>query len=276
MYAPKQSPFMKTVWLIGWAGLILGSTLVPARGNVISISPDAFGPSAQTETFEGIVGIDLPINSQWDPSSNIAPGYQFRSGLTLATQTAANVANVLDFNAYGYVNPMPGHAFLGYSLGPDDGSIWGPPWGTVGGPPGGGPGTTLPSGTAILTLHNDRAIFGFDSPVAQVGSYFEAHMYAEVGLMGDLTLEAFDAEGQSLGSLTRYGDGVLHDNALDSWIGLATEDGRPLISSVVVTLPRTSSGSYGVAVMDNVMFEVPEPMSLFLLLPGALFLCRRR
>jgi hypothetical protein len=274
MFTSKRSSFMRSAWFMGGVVLILGYTLVPARGDIVSISPDAFGPSAHTETFEGIVGVDLPLDSAYSPTSTIPTGYQFASGLVVADESVSDVAGVFDFNAYGFVRPAG--MYIGYGLGMEGGSIYGLPEWTVGGPPAGSATTTLPSGSAILTLHNGYATFGFDSPVAQVGSYFEASIFEMIGIMGDLTMEAFDVDGHSLGSVTSFGDGVANDNALDSWIGLATADGRPLINSVVMKLPVSIYESYGVAVMDNLMFEVPEPTSLLLLLPGALCFCRRR
>ena len=54
------------------AAVLLCLSASVALGEVIPIDPDEFGPSAIVEDFEGIVGVELPID-HWTTIASIVP-----------------------------------------------------------------------------------------------------------------------------------------------------------------------------------------------------------
>lgn len=88
------------------------------------------------------------------------------------------------------------------------------------------PSTTLPSGTAFGSLCGYPVMtVEFSSPVEAVGTYFEE---------STITLTAYDVNQSVLGFVTATGDGVVPDNSVDSWLGLAAADATAAIASVTL------------------------------------------
>jgi hypothetical protein len=262
-------------WL-GPTGLALALALTsPALGGTVSVPSSYFGPSATVDTFEGIAGVSLPLNSTYTvPSSPIPDGWMMPSShATVTTPSGSN--SVFDFNAAGFVNPDPNFFIFGYSLGPDGGQMYGDPSWAAGGIDG--LTTTLPSGSAFLALDAHAAHITFPTPVEAVGSTFEAAMYFDVGENGDLTFIAYDTGGNEIGQVTVFGDGVLNDFAVNSWIGIATDDGTASIASIDVLGPLDSNGLRNPAVLDDFRVLVPTPGTLLAFgLCGAPLVRRRR
>ncbi len=243
---------------------VIGGVLAaPVSADVVPIDVGAFGPGATIETFEGIVGVEIPADPFFTIFGDLPVPFDFGNGVVL---TGSNVppdgnASIADFS----VDPGSG---VGWGLSLQGGSIE--------------EDTVIPSGTSFLT-HGNIGPSGelvpleltFDAPVSRVGAFLEASILDGV-LDGFLSLEAFDGLGNSLGLVTGFADGAgrLVDDPsidlgpLDTWLGLETADSQPLIKRVEII------GDF--MVMDDLHFEVvPEPATLTLLAISSL-LCRRR
>lgn len=234
-------------------------TVGHVTAEVIPINPGDFTPAATVETFENILNVTIP--PAISPISGHMPfPYDFGSGVSLIAGAPLpdGYVDIVDFQ---FDSPP---ATFGWGLGAT--SIW--------------TGIELPSGTAVLGHSNvvtpdppySPMVFEFANPVARLGAYCEAFIDTMPGT-GEVSIEAFDANGASLGSIVAMTDGAGWDRfgnyygPVDSWIGLETGDGQPLIKQIAVS--GTSM------VMDDLTFEVPEPASLAMLVV-AMFWLRKR
>jgi hypothetical protein len=258
--------------------MVLGVLLpnVPTRaGGVVSVPPEYFGSDAITETFEGVVNVLLPFDGPW-PRSKLPTGWTLpASGATISYAASGDSPIIMDFDPQGYINPG---AIIGYGLSLDGGDMYGRPGTAAGGPPPGAFPTQLPSYDSFLALGFDSPLrLTFETPVIAVGSYFEGAAFFGVGMMGDVTFVAYDANNSVLGSLNVVGDGVKFDHALDSWIGIATKDGSASIAWIEILGPLDNSGFRNAAVLDNLSIHVPEPAGVLGVIGiGVLLASRRR
>jgi hypothetical protein len=231
-------------------------------------SSDEFG-AATVETFEGIAGVSLPL-LPWEelitPMSELPNPYTLPSGAVYHSNNDEQ-ARVFDYAAPGYSG---GPENWGWGLSSEGGTIHHL--------------TPLPSGTAFFGAYcgwdpapapPGTVMFDLPLPAQKVGVYVESSLWVEMGYDGVVVLEAFDALGQSLGSVAAVSDGVTelwagppYPNGLDTWIGLRTDDGAFSIYSVAL------HGRNVVA--DNLMFVVPEPACAIMLALASVQLLRRR
>ncbi len=245
-----------TISLLVMTAIACLAVTAPGIASVVPVDVSGFGPATTIETFEDIAGVEIPADPFFLAFADVPIPFDFGNGVSLTLSNVApdGVASILDRSlATGF----------GWGLGIDGGEIQ--------------DDTVIPSGTAILTHSTGTPNgeiapleFTFDQPVARVGAFMEA---SNLGL---LSLEAFDVDGISLGLVDTFSDGagrLIFDpdidlGPLDTWLGLETADGQPLISSVVIL------GDY--MVMDDLHFEVPEPASLSLFAVVGLLALRRR
>ncbi len=236
----------------------------PASADVVPVGPGGFGSGAAVEGFENIVNVQIPATPPYNIFAGLPVPFDFGSGVSL---TAANPepgggASIADWQFDDSNSPEGwGLSFEGGSIGADTG---------------------LPSPTSALchdtyTPSGDipPLRFTFATPVARVGAYTEAAIWQLLGYDGSVTLEAFDDGGASLGLVQVFANGAgwnifvyppVYLGPLDTWVGLETVGGEPLIKSVEFV------GRY--LAMDDLTFEVPEPATVALM--ALLILARRR
>jgi len=219
---------------------------------IVPALPDEFG-SATVETFEGIAGVSLPLLPWGElitPMSELPNQYVLPSGAVYHSSSDYQ-SRVFDYAAPGYSD---GPENWGWGLSLEGGTIHHL--------------TTLPSGRAFFGAYcgwyplpepPGTVLFDLPLPARKVGAYVESSLWIEMGYDGVVVLEAFDAHGQSLGTVAAVTDGVTerwqgppYPNGLDTWIGLGTDDGSFSIHSIAL------HGRNVVA--DDLMFVlVPEP-----------------
>jgi hypothetical protein len=236
---------------------------------VIPALPGEFG-GAIVETFEGIAGVSLPLVPWGElitPMSELPNPYVLPSGASYHSNNPRQ-ARVFDYAAPGYSG---GPENWGWGLSLEGGDIH--------------YRTPLPSGQAFFGAYCGWAplpeppgtvMFDLPVPAQKVGAYVESSLWIEIGYDGVVVLEAFDALGQSLGSVSVVTDGVTspgqgppYPNGLDTWIGLATDDGAFSIYSIAL------HGRNVVA--DDLMFVVvPEPACALVLAVAFACVVRRR
>ena len=198
----------------------------PAAGQVTPIGPDSFGPEATILEMEKIVGVLLPEDPFFIAFSVSAP-FPFSLGQGVTLTQGGDVAFF-----EGALDIPPGSAAWGLGLdgmenihdvGSDD---------------------AIPSGTgwmASLDLSMSMLEIELDTPVGRIGAHIESDQSVDAPMP---SLEAFDENGSSLGSVSVETDGVFYDNALDGWIGLS--------STVPIKRIRIHSINF---VLDDLTFE---------------------
>lgn len=198
----------------------------PTTAQVTPIDPGEFGPGATIIEFEEIVGVVVPQDPFFFTFS-IPITFPFSLGQG-ATLTMGN--DVVFFE--GELDDPPGSGAWGLGLD------------AMGNIHDVDSDDAIPSGTgwlASLDFATSLLDIEFETPVDQVGGHIEADQSVGADMP---SLEAFDENGTSLGSVSTETDGVFYDDALDGWIGLA--------STVPIKSIRFHSSNF---VMDDLTFE---------------------
>lgn len=198
-----------------------------AHGQVTPVTPAAFSGTATVETFEGILGTPAVPQSMLIgmtvPWGMLPYNFTLPGGATVSGPPAPDSVEVYDFS-------VPAGLMGGWGLGIGVGDL--------------NASTALPSGTSCCAVNNFSAggdlEITFTNPVTRVGAWVETPT-------GTAVLQAFDFAGAPIGTVTAPTDGLL-DNALDSWIGLASS---VPIGRVVFQI--------GFGLIDDLTFEAGGP-----------------
>jgi hypothetical protein len=215
----------------------------PARADLVSVGPGAFGPSAPVVTFDS------------SPEGTTNPSYSFTS--------VPGLGNVQVSFGGLFLGQMASGVFpVTLSDSSPDAPLTlatGGPAATVSGDGTAGPGHVL-SGTPLF---HGVVSAQFSQPVAAFGL-----MGGWFNTVGSTTLQAYGADGSVLGSLTNTAEGY-------QFLGLADAAGDAVISGFSVFITGTEPFGFGI---DDVTFagpegpvtaETPEPSALALLACGA-------
>lgn len=140
----------------------------------------------------------------------------------------------------------------------------------------GGPGMPANGAAVYNKIYDDDPnsplTISFASPMTSLGGYIAN----SAGGPSNLTITAFDAYGNQVGSVVTQVNNWGNADNTEGWWGIKTDS--PAISRVTIL----SAGNYGVASLGNLEFgqgqpggAIPEPATLSLLALGGLAMLRR-
>jgi len=228
--------------LLAMVVVLCSIIVLPAVG--VQVSPQDFGPNAKIEDFEGLANVVLKdVVNPSNPHYIVSNAYWFNGDFSL-TQPAPNP-------------PAPGDPFLMGTVVIGDftqGTVfWGLSHRVIEGPADVYSGSAY-LGMATSPVERRTAIFTFNSPMVRVGTWLDGADYDERPVeLAVLDVDGFEIE--SVSAMPGY------------WTFLAIESQTPIWAFSITGY---------VPVIDDVMYEVPEPATLLLLGFCAAFLKRRR
>ena len=229
---------------MNYKGIVAFSLILQALTFAGTITPWDFNGLAKIEDFEGLANVSflsaiVPLN----PHYLVDTGYYFNDDFTI-TFPASNP-------------PDPGNTYYAgavvigdFSQGTD---YWGLGHRRIDSP------ADVYSGNAYLGVLSDglypaTVTFGFRDPVYKVGAWIDSGQYHNT----PLTFEILDNVGNIIDSMSTFSS---------DWTFVGLESNTPIYSI---------SFTGFVSVVDNLMYEIPEPATMLLFAFGGLMLRKRK